>query len=562
VSEYYPLPGQNETELIARIPLPPVTQTFPYLEDTYGAANPYMGTGEATCKAVYVAAAAGAAGGKAVFSIDELSRVAMERSTTAREAVALMGDLAVKHGFYGPATSEGSGESLIVADPAEGWVFHVLPDATGASAIWAAQRVPSGHVTVIANTFIIRTINASDPNTFQFGPNIAAAAAERGCPTPVDFSGCFSGGEYPHKYSSGRRMWRAYSLLAPQLQLAPEYGNIVTDAPFPFSAPPARPVALADVFAVYRDYLEGTAFDMTVGPASGPFGTPDRYTAGNGEHSFPKSWWERPIGLFRTSNTYVTEVRPHAPAELRTVLWYGPHAAHGTVFQPFFPALPSSVAGSYAWGHQHQLNRTTAFWAHRFVLNIAQIKFDYMMPRVRQQQIDRERAMQDGVALWTQRFASGALTPAHLARLVREAADDTVAQWWALADDLMFRFADGFVSTEERFGQSVGYPSWWLKHVGYDKYHPDSDRVATRAVMDAGAEPGMKKLYGTPVLRRVSGEEVETPSESRSAARRAAVAKQAALYAAAQQSASAGAPTDSAALGVTRVHRQFYRRGV
>jgi hypothetical protein len=50
-----------------------------------------------------------------LFSVDELSYIAMERCKTSRCAVQTMGDLAVQHGFYGAGDySEGSSESLLV----------------------------------------------------------------------------------------------------------------------------------------------------------------------------------------------------------------------------------------------------------------------------------------------------------------------------------------------------------------------------------------------------------------------------------------------------------------
>jgi dipeptidase len=50
------------------------------------------------------------------------------------------------------------GEALSVADTKEAWIFHVCPDDTGASAIWAAQRVPDGHIAVVANDFVIKEV--------------------------------------------------------------------------------------------------------------------------------------------------------------------------------------------------------------------------------------------------------------------------------------------------------------------------------------------------------------------------------------------------------------------
>ena len=89
----------------------------------------------------------------------------MERCKTARCAVQLMGDLAVEYGFYGavwkgdPFTVEGeAGEAMTVTDKTESWMFHIIGDDTGKSAVWLAQRVPEGHVTVVANGFVIKEV--------------------------------------------------------------------------------------------------------------------------------------------------------------------------------------------------------------------------------------------------------------------------------------------------------------------------------------------------------------------------------------------------------------------
>ena len=56
------------------------------------------------------------------------------------------------------ATAGEAGEALTVVDREEAWVFHVLADDTGTSAVWAARKVPDAHVAVVANQFVITTL--------------------------------------------------------------------------------------------------------------------------------------------------------------------------------------------------------------------------------------------------------------------------------------------------------------------------------------------------------------------------------------------------------------------
>ena len=122
------------------------------LEAGYAIMNEYqVAIGESTCASRFWAKPT-SAGGKAMIEVREMTRIALERSKTAREAIQLMGDLAVQYGFYaadwsgGDASLGEGGEGLTVIDKEEAWIFHVLADDTGTSAIWAAQRIPDDHV--------------------------------------------------------------------------------------------------------------------------------------------------------------------------------------------------------------------------------------------------------------------------------------------------------------------------------------------------------------------------------------------------------------------------------
>mmetsp|Transcript_35384 Transcript_35384/g.77321 ORF Transcript_35384/g.77321 Transcript_35384/m.77321 type:complete len:82 (+) Transcript_35384:609-854(+) len=64
----------------------------------------------------------------------------------------------------------------MVADLSETWIFHILAsDPLGTSAVWAAQRVPSDHVAVVANMFVIRDIDFNSQD-YKYSSNIKTVA--------------------------------------------------------------------------------------------------------------------------------------------------------------------------------------------------------------------------------------------------------------------------------------------------------------------------------------------------------------------------------------------------
>jgi len=276
--------------------IPQVAHTFAYFEATYGIMNEHqVGLGEATCSGVYVATSV-AVGGSALLSVDQLSEIAMERSTTAREAVSIMGDLAVEYGFYGESASfEGGSESLVVIDPQEAWVFHILADPTGSSAIWVAARVPDDSAAVVANMFSIRVVDLDDPDNFLGRQDMWDLALAEGLwkkGESKDFTKTFSDGEYAHKYYSGRRMWGAFHLFAPSQNLPAEYVNLKDEVVYPSFVPVDAPVSVQDAFAVMRYWYNGTEFSTSADGnfAGGAFSSPDRYGGGQGEQEVTGSW--------------------------------------------------------------------------------------------------------------------------------------------------------------------------------------------------------------------------------------------------------------------------------
>jgi len=190
----------------------------------------------------------------------ELSNLAMERCRTAREAVELVGGMIDEHGLYG------TGETLLFADPEEAWVFEMCGyDMDGTGGLWAAQRVPDGHVFVAANTFRIRELDPARDDQLH-SANLYSVAEEKGWWRPsdgrLDWLKTVSNGEYSHPYYSLSRVWRLYDRMAPSLRLSPYVEGTFTTA-YPFSTRPDTRLNSSTVLSLYRDHYEGTVFDLT-----------------------------------------------------------------------------------------------------------------------------------------------------------------------------------------------------------------------------------------------------------------------------------------------------------
>jgi len=445
--------------------IPEVAHTYAYFDGTFGILNEHgVGIGETTCSGMFSTKPI-SQGGKALLSVDELTHLAMERTTTARDAVKLMGEMAEKYGFYGSDSTVTSGsESLMVGDADEAFIFHVLADPTGTSAIWAAQRVPDDHVAAVTNMFTIRDLDFDDSHNFLIGSLVQSVAQERGWwspgQAPLDFTATYSHGEYTSKYYSGHRMWDAYRHFG--IDLPDTYDNLRTDRVYPTTVPAARLLTVQDLFATHRSHYEGTKYDMTKGLAAGPFGDPDRFMPAKSQKEVGN--WERAIGIFRTGYTEVVQLKRTGQGSL---LWFAPHASTSSCFVPVSNKM-TEVPKMYTNANPDPqgLSRDSAYWAHRYVFSVAKIMYSHAMQNVTSVQQKLEDAGVQLVSDIDAMFDSGkSLDAERLTALYTEHAERVLAAFWALPDQIVATYSDGWLGDKA----NAGYPDWWLKGVGYDQ---------------------------------------------------------------------------------------------
>lgn len=408
-----------------------------------------------------------------LLNIVDLSGLALERSKTAKEAILTMGKLATDYGY------NDNGESLLVIDKLEAFIFHILPDSTKQHAIWVAQRVPSNHIAVVANAFTIRTIDFHSPNDFFYSSNIKSEAVQLGWNPSMefDFTRIFSGNEMGHKYASGRRMWIIYSLLGDAPNISPTYTEFVSSKPYLATVPirKSKKISLFDMMQMMRNYYEDTPFDMTKGfyaMSGGPFGSPSRWET----PTDLKGNWERTITTWKSILSYVITARSWLPNEVGGMLWYAPHASITSCYVPFSVGMNSSfLYPSFTNNSFDRVDRGISSWhASRFVFNLAQIKFSSMLVDIQSLQ----NKLEYNSLLLSKEVEKRYLQNKNISEVgqsYRNNGIDVIKQWWDLSDVLYRKYADGFCNGCPI--RSPGYPDWWLKESGYQQGPPDSPPV-------------------------------------------------------------------------------------
>ena len=185
-----------------------------------------------------------------LFLIEELERVALQRCTTARDAIQLIGKLVAQYG-YGD-----DGECITIADPQEVWHFEIYGSGPGKpAALWVAQRIPDDHVGVSANIPRIGKVDFKDSKNFMFSADLRERSQKLG----------LWDGKEPYVFwkvvSSGNKAYsiREFFILS---SLAPSLNLNMDGEELPFSVKPDKKVSVRDVMAFYRQTYEGTPYDQ------------------------------------------------------------------------------------------------------------------------------------------------------------------------------------------------------------------------------------------------------------------------------------------------------------
>ena len=361
-SVYLNLLGEDDREPLKVGEIPQAEETYGYFRTAYSSFNEHqLVLAESTIgqkdelKAFYCESGA-------IMTIEQLSIFALQRTRTAREAIRLMGELAERYGFLGSCANEG--EALAVADPQEVWIFEIMsvgydwtPEMGRPGAIWAARRVPDGHVAVLANASRIGVIHPDgDENVMvssaYMEPALRFGWYDPSSGKPFNWTEAYSpasGAWSPSSMWVRGRVHAIYRELAPSKKWDP-YGELGS---YPFSFKPERLVSVQDVMDLFRSTLEGTPFAMEEDRAwlvpgdngesvkselATPF--PDRAT-----RTLLNIPYARPVAA-RTSWSFISQSRSWLPDAVGGVFWVGLGLPHFTCYVPVYAGV-ADIAESW-----------------------------------------------------------------------------------------------------------------------------------------------------------------------------------------------------------------------
>ena len=381
------------------------------------------------------------------FDYFTLMHIALQRSTTAREAIAVINELVSEYGY------NSSGESFAVCDKEEAWIMEIVGKGQGRKgAVWVALRVPDDCICAYANSSRIQQFpqvkKVDKKKAFceiegvcMYSKDVISLARELGFYEGSDTDFSFREAYGPLDFSAIRyceaRVWsffRHHTDPAEMDKYLPFLnGDLSQYDHLPLWIKPDEPLSVRDVMNDMRDHYEGTALDMTADLSAGPYASPYRSQAVNFFSSDSTAMFrERPIGCQQSGMTMVCQMRDWLPDAVGGVTYFNMDDATMVAYVPVYCGI-TRVPEPFRRENNNILEFSTesAFWMNNFVANMVYPRWSAMIGDFRDAQKELEDYYAEDQKEVEERAAK--MTPG-------ERADYLTAKTEAYTDKMMKRW--------------------------------------------------------------------------------------------------------------------------
>ena len=261
---------------------------------------------------------------------DCMQSVVLPYIHSARNGVEYLGKLIAKYGS--PA-----GNSVLFGDKDEIWYMEIV---TGHH--WVAQRIPDDAYAIAANRVSIEQVDFADTANFMWSEGIQEFVADHNL--NVDHQGwnfrhIFGTYSEQDRFYNTNRVWYGQKYFNPEIEQDP------TDGDLPFIRRAAKKITREDIEFVLGSHYQNTPYD--------PFGK----GTDEEKHRF------RPIGLNRTQNSHILQIRNDVDPDKAAIMWLCIGGPTFTPFVPFFANMNDTDPSYNNTSMEYNLN--DAWWYYK-----------------------------------------------------------------------------------------------------------------------------------------------------------------------------------------------------
>ncbi len=430
-----------------------------------------------------------------------LMRLALQRSSTAREAIRCMAELVDEYGY------NSSGETITVCDPNEAWIMEIIgkgPNRKGA--VWVALRIPDDCICAHANLSRIRQFPQEQKKSYKsissknlqninrpevecvYAYDVISFARELGFFSGNDADFSFRDAYCPIDFENVRyadaRVWsffrHHYNKVEMDKYLPYINGDFDKCDHLPLWIKPDAPLSLRDLQNDMRDHFEGTPLDMTADMTAGPWGMPIRPLPMHFKDKDSIAYFrERPIATQQSGFTMTCQMRSWLPDDVGGVTWFNCDDANMVAYVPLYCCI-TQVPDAFRQENnpRNEFSFESAFWMNNWVANMVYPRYSMMVGDLRTAQKELEDyyfADQDSVLL-----AVKGMQPAdRQSYLNRKSIDYTVRmmqRWDKLAKYLIVKYNDQII---RRTDENGNFLRWGYDTPGYDQQFIDAIGTST-----------------------------------------------------------------------------------
>ena len=340
-----------------------------------------------------------------------LMRLALQRCSTAREAIRCMAELVEEYGY------NSSGETLTVCDPNEAWIMEIIGKGPGRKgAVWVALRIPDDCICAHANLSRIRQFplekrskNSISSKSLKkinnpevecvYAADVISFAKEQGFFSGKDEDFSFRDAYCPIDFENVRyadaRVWSFFRHHYDHAEMDKylPYINGQHDVcdHLPLYIKPDKKLSVRDIMNDMRDHYEGTPLDMTADMSAGPWSSPYRPLPMNWEVDGKSYFRERAIGTPQSGFTLVSQLRNWLPDEVGGIMYFNCDDANMIAYVPVYCCV-NDVPEAFRRENNvsSEFSEHSAFWMNNLVANMIYPRYSAMIGDLREAQQELE----------------------------------------------------------------------------------------------------------------------------------------------------------------------------